>query len=260
MNCLPSRNPHRTVHLLLILLWAGLILGGLIAGPINESQTQKIPIPICVSCTFLLAVCAAVWWDYLRGRLRGMAMLLCVGMSFGFLGDLTMARWLVFHPLDPIILGMIWFGLGHIFYIAAWRRVAGILRLGNWRAWVFGVALMVLVGVACWYFLVQAPKAGDLRNYGALGYCVLLSGMAGCALALALQQPRFWLSFLGAALLITSDVLLGSYVFRGNKWFLVDTGVWFLFNLGQVLIVFSPGYLLEGIRRGKLPVTEPQEV
>jgi hypothetical protein len=260
MTCLPSGYPHRAIHALLLLLWLGLILGGLIFGPLNESMTQKIPIPICLACTFILAVCAAIWWDYLLGRLRGFAMLLCIGMSFGFLGDLTMARWFVIPPLDPLILGMIWFGLCHIFYIAAWRRIAGILRLTNWKVWLASVTLVILAGIACWHFLVQAPDAGKLRNYGALGYCVLLSGSAGCALALAVQQPRFALSFIGAALLIVSDVLLGSYVFRGNKWFLVDTGVWFIFNLGQLLIVFTPGYLLAGIRRGKLPLTEPREL
>lgn len=239
---------HRIILWVLMLGWLGLIVVGAITGEPNESETQKIPLLYKEACTFLLAICAAVWWGGAVGALRAFAMLVCFGMTCGFWGDLVMGNLVVVPGIDRLIVGMLVFGACHVFYIAAFRRLARILKATRPLPWAAGILIMLAAGFASWALFVQTPDADALRNWGSLGYALLISAMAGCALGITLQKPAMVLTFIGGALLITSDVLLASYVFRDNKWFLVDDGVWLIFNVGQALIVFSTGYASRVLR------------
>lgn len=241
---------HRVILWVLMVAWLGLIVFGAITGELNGGQTSKIPLLYRIACTFLLVVCAAVWWGGTIGPMRAVAMLICFGMSFGFWGDLVMGKLVAIPGLDHLILGMLVFGTCHVFYILAFRRLARILKANKPMPWVGGILLMLLAAVAVWYLFVQTPEADVVRNVGSLVYALLICAMAGCALGITFQRPGMGPAFIGAALLVTSDVLLAAYVFRHVKWFLVDDGVWLIFNVGQALIVFSTGYALRILRLG----------
>jgi uncharacterized membrane protein YhhN len=72
----------------------------------------------------------------------------------------------------------------------------------------------------------------------ALGYTLLLAGTAGVTAGVALQERRLFPLALGAALFLTSDLILAFELFRGP--FAYDTAcVWLTYGPGQMLIVFS---------------------
>jgi hypothetical protein len=93
--------------------------------------------------------------------------------------------------------------------------------------------------VLLWWTLIRSPQTPAVLNYGSLGYALLLAAMAGLAVSLALQEPRFVPLALGALLFLVSDVFLGHRLFQEGKFLLMGDLVWMTYIVGQLLIVFS---------------------
>ena len=230
----PVAGPLRTWLLALLALWALLLFGGFIFGQPDAAQSQRIPTWMRMASSAVLVVAAWSWW--LAGvQDKGMALLIAVGMSLGFLGDLFMAGLL---PAAPRVLwGMGAFGLGHVAYIAAFMRLANVLgltangpRLAAWLAW-------LLIGAVGWYLVVFRGQQATALHWAALPYALLLASTAGLASGLALQARTFIPLALGGALFLTSDLILAAQLFNGLSFALIGSVIWLTYGPAQALIV-----------------------
>ncbi len=228
-----------TLLRLLLAVWAALLILGFAFGQLDEERINRIPRANKILSSAILVVCALIWW--LAGAsgtpLAAYAALLFFGMAFSFLGDAIMARLL---PLPQhVLFGIGAFGVAHVLYISGYLRLGGVLGLQDGRARAAGLAVLLVLAVVLWWVLIRSPQTDAVLNYGSLAYALLLGGMAGLAVSLALQEPRFVLLALGAVLFLVSDVLLGYRLFQGGTFLLVGDLVWMTYIVGQVLIVFS---------------------
>jgi len=230
----PVAGPLRTWLLALLALWALLLFGGFIFGQPDAAHSQRIPTWMRMASSAVLVVAAWSWW--LAGvQDKGMALLIAVGMSLGFLGDLFMAGLL---PAAPRVLwGMGAFGLGHVAYIAAFMRLANVLgltangpRLAAWLAW-------LLIGAVGWYLVVFRGQQATALHWAALPYALLLASTAGLASGLALQARTFIPLALGGALFLTSDLILAAQLFNGLSFALIGSVIWLTYGPAQALIV-----------------------
>jgi hypothetical protein len=102
----------------------------LAAGQPDAAQSQRIPTWMRMASSAVLVVAAWSWW--LAGvQDKGMALLIAVGMSLGFLGDLFMAGLL---PASPRVLwGMGAFGLAQSFRFVEGHRALLVPEIGLQR-------------------------------------------------------------------------------------------------------------------------------
>ena len=242
---MPRFSPSILAYTLLG-LGMGVYLLGLAFGRFNAGRTHRSPTWARMASSAALVLAALAWWLGV-GRstpLAAYTAFLFLGMLLSFLGDLTMAELL---PLSPhVLFGMLAFGLAHVAYLVGYGQASRALGLDDPRAWAGGVGGALLLALVLWWTLIRNPGSNSPLSYGALGYALLLGGMFGAALALAVQDPRFRSLAAGALLFLISDVILGNRIFRENHWFLVGDVVWILYITGQALIVFSTPCLLGG--------------
>lgn len=194
---------------------------------------------------------ACAWWRTIAaGRF---AWCIALGMTLGAIGDFFNAGLLNFVPLpDPVLGGIIAFGLGHVAYITGCVDLAKRAGLTSRAALVGAVAAWQLIGLVGWCFVaVQGTEARGLV-WPALPYSLLLAGTAGITSGLAIQDRRFTALALGGALFLASDLILACELFRGH--FAYDTEcVWLTYGPGQMLIVFSTITASVVVRRPALP-------
>jgi uncharacterized membrane protein YhhN len=167
------------------------------------------------------------------------ALCIAIGMTAGALGDFFNAGWLDFVPLgNPVLGGIVAFGLGHIAYITGCIDLAKRAGPIAPRPMVIAVAAWQLVGLAGWCFVALQGTLARALVWPALPYSLLLAGTAGVTSGLALEDRRWVPLALGAALFLASDLILAFELFRGH--FAYDTEcVWLTYGPGQMLIVFS---------------------
>ncbi len=229
-------NLHISIWTLLI-LWAALLFGGALFGRWNADETHRMPTWARMASSFVLVALA---WDIhvLHGdQIAPYSLLIALGMTLGFLGDLFMARLI---PVQQHVLGgMGAFALGHIVYIAA---ILGLgdrlaindtpLRLGAWIA-------LLLVGAVAWYVVVWKGGKRSPLHIAALPYALLLASTAGFALGMAIQDGRFIPLALGAVLFLASDLILAAQLFNGATFRRIGDVVWLTYGPAQMLIVMS---------------------
>jgi len=230
---------YATLLYALLAVWAAVLILGFAFGRLDEERINRIPRTNRIISSAILVVCALTWW--LAGAsgtpLAAYAALLFFGMAFSFLGDVIMAQLL---PLPQYVLcGMGAFGVAHVLYISGYLRLGSVLGLQDGRARAVGLAALLVLAVVLWWMLIRSPQTDAVLNYGSLGYALLLAAMAGLAMSLALQEPRFVPLALGAVLFLVSDVFLGHRLFQGGTFLLVGDLVWMTYIVGQLLIVFS---------------------
>ncbi len=229
-------GPLRTWLFALLALWAILLFGGFVIGPPDAAQSQRIPTWMRMTSSAVLVIAAWSWW-LAAAEHKDIALLIAVGMTFGFLGDLFMAKLL---PASPHVLwGMGAFGLGHVAYIAAFWKLGQALGLTasgpRWAA----LLVWLLIGLAGWYFVVFRGQQASTLHFAALPYALLLASTAGMATGLALQARSFIPLALGGALFLTSDLILAAQLFNGLSFFLVGSVVWLTYGPAQALIVYG---------------------
>jgi hypothetical protein len=228
------------ILLVLAIIWAGLLFGGLVFGKPQPGRQGQMPMWTRLASSLALVVAGWVWAAAAGdGAAGGFARLIAAGMTFGLLGDLCMAKLL---PVSPHVLwGMAAFGLGHVAYIAALLgfgdarglNAAGP-RLAAWLAW-------LIISAGAWYFVVFRGQRPTVLHWAALPYSLLLASTAGFATGLALQQPAFVPLAVGAALFLISDLILAARLFAGRSFPCIDDIIWLAYGPGQMLIVYSIG-------------------
>jgi hypothetical protein len=227
----------------LLAAWAILLFGGFVVGPTSADGSRRIPLWGRLGSSLVLVVAGWSWWWLARSTpVASVALLIALGMTLGFIGDVFMAR--VLPVAEPVIGGMSAFGLGHIAYIA------GFLLLGRqsvfaatgprWAAWL----IWILLGAAGWYLVVWRGHKHSTLHQVALPYALLLASTAGVATGLALLSPALWILALGAALFLISDLILATQLFNHAHFPLISDVVWLTYGPAQALIVYTLALLL----------------
>jgi len=232
---------------LLFVLDLTLLSGGLLWGPLQADGTGRLPRPLRMLLSCILALAAGLQWRLAPG-LGGYAGWVFLGMALGLLGDLIMAE-LIPVP-NRLIFGMLTFGLGHVAYIVALARATTVLEAWSTARHLSIGAMMATLAVLIWRTLVRQPGGDRLLNRAALGYSLLMASMDSLAIALALRDARFVPLACGAVLFLASDTVLGNWNIRGHLWKRVNDVVWITYNLGQMLIVYSVAALVNTLTAG----------
>ncbi|NOZ50854.1 MAG: lysoplasmalogenase [Chloroflexi bacterium] len=241
----PNHLPpsHRYLLTGLLILWALLLFGGFVLGRPSGEPLRRMPLWTRIASSLVLMIAAWLWALVARGTpAQHFGQWLALGMTFGLLGDLSMAGLL---PWGQRVLGGIaMFGLGHVFYLTAlmgFGNGQGLDQPGiRWGAW----CVWLLIGLAGWYVIVFRGQTPTFLHWAALPYALLLASTAGLASGLALQAPLFAPMAVGAALFLLSDLILAGGLFSGLKFPLIDDVVWLTYGPGQMLIVYAIGSAL----------------
>ena len=222
----------------LLVLWALLLFGGFVFG--KDDATRRMPTWTRMASSLTLVVAAWSWYAFSRsGQTATFALLLALGMSLGFVGDLFMAGLL--GSGRSTLSGMASFGLGHLLYISA------IFHFGNQEGLnepaIRWGALLVwwLVALVGWYLVVFRGHKATVLHWAALPYALLLASTAGAATGLALQANAFVPLAIGSALFLISDLILATQLFNNAHFPLIGDVVWLTYGPAQMLIVYAAG-------------------
>ena len=232
-------NPTQRYWIIaLLIIWAALLFGGFILGSSGSGHRMPTWTRMASSATLVLA---GFSW-FLISRNYGVTqygLLIAIGMTFGFLGDLFLAG--VLPGGRSEIGGIAAFAVGHIFYIIAIWRFGSAHGLDTTGARWGSLIAWWLIAIIAWYFVVYSGADGPSLQWVVLPYALLLASTAGLGTGLALQEPMFILLAVGAALFLLSDLILGGMWFADLDFPLIDDVVWLTYGPGQMLIVYSIG-------------------
>lgn len=178
---------------------------------------------------------------------KAYALLLFFAMVCGAIGDFLMAGIIYITP-EPLINGILLFGIGHVFYLMGLRNRLPLLLekkdsggrkliARNLMIWIICVAVVLVI----FYFTVFSP-AMLVLSVGALGYGILL--VTVLAFAITKLTCRFSLPFrialvLGFFLFLFSDWLIAYHEFTDPS-FLSGAYVGITYAVGQLLIQLTP--------------------
>lgn len=240
---MPPGDGARRYMLILLILWAGLLFGGFVFGTSDTAGEQRMPLWTRIGSSLVLVVAGWTWyWLSRSGTVSSFALLIAVGMTLGFIGDLFMARLL--PAPEPVLGGIGAFGLGHIAYVVAMLRFANQQGLDapgpRWSAW----GVWLLIGVTGWYYVVFRAQQPTVLHWAALPYALLLASTAGIATGIALQAMAFVPFAIGGALFLLSDLILAARLFNDLHFRLIGDVIWLAYGPGQMLIVYTIGNVL----------------
>jgi hypothetical protein len=225
---------------ILLVLWAFFLVSGLAAArfmpPPSGSTLGTLG---RLGSSILLILLALLACKEISQSMRWYASWIALGMILGTIGDFFNANQLTWVPLaDPTLGAMIAFGIGHVCYMIGLIGLIRLLVPLNRMKMMASILILQLVGLAGWYGIVYLAEQETPLLWPALGYCLLLSGTAGLATAVAAHRLPVWPLALGAILFLISDLLLAVVLFRGS-FPLRSEAVWLTYGPGQMLIVAS---------------------
>jgi len=224
----------------LAFLWAMFLFGGFLLGMPDAGFTHRMSTWTRMASSFTLVVAGWSWFFFSRDkRVNRYALLISLGMMFGFLGDLILAN--VLPAPDRVLMGIGSFAIGHIFYIIAIIWFCNSYNL-NKPAPRWGMLLLWwLIGIVGWYFVVFRGQDPTIVHWVALPYALLLASTAGLGSGLAKQDWRFIPLAVGGALFLLSDLILAGDMFNDLYFPLIGDVVWLTYGPAQMLIVYSIG-------------------
>jgi hypothetical protein len=224
----------------LALLWALFLFGGFLFGAPDDAYSHRMPTWTRMASSLVLVMAGWIWFIFSRGRpVNRYALLISLGMTGGFLGDLFLAA--VLPAPNRVLAGIASFAAGHLFYILAITGFGNRYHLNDpqTRWWMLGI--WWLVGLAGWFFVVFRGQDPTILHWAALPYALLLASTAGLGSALAWQARRFLPLAVGGALFLLSDLILAGDMFGGLFFRLIGDVVWLTYGPAQMLIVYSIG-------------------
>lgn len=235
--------PSRTGLRALWGLWAAALAFAMIWGNTMASHGSLPATWGRMGASLALVAAGLVGYAQDRGTKAGRFIgLVALGMALGTLGDFFNADLLnKIVPLpDPVLGGMISFGLGHIAYIAACFEAARVLGLHDRGKRNIALFAWLIIATIGWYAIVYLAPNEKTRPlvFPALPYSLLLAATAGFATGLAWQCRMFSAMAIGAAFFFLSDMLLAIGLFRGSLPHSTEL-VWLSYSPGQMLIVFG---------------------
>lgn len=232
------------MQILLLGVWAILLFGGAFFGGGQAGRVGRMPLWTRLGSSLALVIFAwLIWFASGESDVAGFTLLLAIGMTLGFIGDLFMAQ--VFPIRAYVFGGIAAFGLGHIAYIAAALTEADRLGLtwdgGRITALVGG---WVFAALAWWEVVSRPAKRRSTLHWAALPYALLLGTTAGIAIGLAFSDGRFISMAFGGILFLISDLILAARLFNDLTFRRVDDVVWLTYGPAQALIVLTGWFSL----------------
>jgi len=244
---MPYLQLNSTPHIMLsslALLWACLLFGGFLLGELNDEGSRRMPTWTRMTSSLTLVVISWLWWIFTHDtQYETLALTFAIGMTFGWLGDLFMAKLI---PLKNHVLGGIAsFGLGHIAYIFGLAHASNYFHLTDRLLQAITLITWLILALMLWYIIVYRDSEKSFLHKASLPYALLLASTTGLAMGLALQHPAFMLITIGAGLFLFSDLILATELFNGANWKYIGDVVWLTYGPGQMLIVLGiPLYLI----------------
>lgn len=221
----------------LLAAWALLLFGGFAFGSASADGSRRMPAWTRMGSSLALAALA---WGAALAAAPGLGLigaLAALGMTFGLLGDLFMAR--LVPARNPVIGGIGAFGVGHVCYVACFLLWGVSFAAGGAGSRLLAWAAWLLLGLAGWYWIVFRPAPPSALHWAALPYTLLLATTAGVATGLALAAPPMIPLAAGAALFLLSDLILATQLFNNAHFPLISDVVWLTYGPGQMLIVLA---------------------
>ncbi|MFX1368590.1 MAG: lysoplasmalogenase family protein [Promethearchaeota archaeon] len=186
------------------------------------------------------------------GRWFRFSLLLLVAMICGTTGDFLMAGVFYITP-EPVINGIIMFGLGHLFYLQGLREKSPLLLNSKESATIAGgrviirnllIWLVFIVGVLVVFYLTVFNPANLAMGIAALLYGVLLVTLLAFASTKWFDEFTIWFKLalpIGFFFFLFSDWILAVRFFIDPS-FLTGTMVGVTYIIGQTLIhLAAPG-------------------
>jgi hypothetical protein len=245
----------------LLVMWGGLLFGGMVLAGYERFDSDPFLKATRLASSLLLVMTGFVILSSARTtRPVWPLLLIALGMTFGFLGDISNSGLVIRDPKQATMGGIITFAIGHLFYMGACLWIRKHQHIHGRGAWIGSMVIWQVMGLLGWYLVIYTKPPLSAVHWAALPYCLLLAGTAGMTAALAtLDRRYFWLG-LGGALFLASDLVLAVQLFRDDiniAQLLADwTGTrsdqgrhflrqvsrhacWLLYGPAQMLIVFS---------------------
>lgn len=275
-----SRMAHRLVGPLWV-VWFGLLFGGMVLNSQEHIGSGGFLTSTRLSSSFVLVLAAWLWAaGAVDARVCYPLLGLAVGMSLGFLGDVSNAGLILPDGKQALLGGALAFGLGHVAYIWASFRTRRDMEWKHALSWWGSILTWQVIGLAGWFAVVQPIEPKVAIHWVSLPYCLLLAGTAGVTTGLALADKRFSLLALGGAVFLASDLVLAMQNLRYDikikeiltNWTGWTSGlgsqligevsrnaVWLLYGPAQMLIVYSAASFLK-VYRDRPSISQSNEV
>ncbi len=181
----------------------------------------------------------------LPGRHDILSLLIPLGMTFSFFGDLFNLQ---FRPIErltgqPLFFGILCFTASQICYIGGMASLASISTLAAEGHLILFLAVLVVLPAILFRFKVYNPERPKKIMAGAFIYGFILGGMAAFAISAALVYGGFWYAIAGGALFfLLSDAIMGGTTINGRKHPKTEYQIpWITYLIAQGLILFGYG-------------------
>ncbi len=192
-----------------------------------------------ISC-LCLVLAAWIAWRFLCRTPSAFGMfLIAIGMTLGFYGDSHVGDRLWWPPFpNKIIGGIVFYGLGHLAYVAACLSIQYHQRLAGGLRWWRWVCIWQVVAIISWAAVALTSGQATALRIPTLLYTLLVAATPGFTTALAVQQPKFRGMALGGAMFLASDILLAWQIFHAS-FPGCDELTWINYGGGEMLIVYG---------------------
>jgi hypothetical protein len=214
------------VILPLLVIWALFLFGGWLFS--SERHVSRWTNLASSATLVLLALILALLFP---GQI---SLIIAIGMLFGFVGDLILAK--LFPISELFVAGIGAFAVGHISYLIALFLLLDQNHLKVlWPIFAFCWAI-ALVG---WFFTVAVHNKLTITHWLAIPYAVLLASTTAVAITLAWQQFRWVPLALGTGLFLLSDLVVAGSQFRSWNSRTLEDIIWLTYGPAQALIVLT---------------------
>jgi hypothetical protein len=220
--------------------WLVFLLASFLAGRTNDLWWSGAKLDLrMISCLLLVVAAWSAWWILCRTQDAAAMLMVAVGMTFGFYGDSHVGDRLWWPPFpNKIVGGIVFYGLGHLAYVAACTATRRIKKLAGGLRWWLPILTWQVVALFSWTAVALTSSEEIALRVPTLLYTLLVAATPGFATALAVQRRIFRWMALGGALFLASDILLAWQVFHASFPF-IDELTWINYGGGEMLIVYG---------------------